>query len=81
MLDDKSAALTNIKRALALDPDDGDLLFRASLVYNHFGDTDKTLSLLKQALEHGFPVATVQDTPDFDHLRSNPAYSTLIAKK
>ena len=81
MLDDKSAALTNIKRALALDPDDGDLLFRASLVYNHFGDTDETLSLLKQAVEHGFPVATVQDTPDFDHLRSNPAYSTLIAKK
>jgi serine/threonine-protein kinase len=81
MLDDKQAALSNINRALTLDPESGDVLFRASLVYNHFGDDDKTLSSLKKAVEHGFPVATVQDTPDFEHLRSNPAYSTLVAKK
>lgn len=81
MLEDKQAALINIKRALTLDPESGDVLFRASLVYNHFGDNDRTLSLLKEALERGFPVATVQDTPDFEHLHSNPAYSTLTAKK
>lgn len=81
MLDDKQAALININRALTLDPGSGDVLFRASLVYNHFGDNDKTLSFLKKAVEHGFPFATVQATPDFDHLHNRPAYVTLISGK
>src|SRR5271165_2198297 len=81
MLDDKHAALVNINRALALAPDNGDVLFRASLVYNHFGDGDNTLASLKKALEHGFPAATVRDTPDFDHLHNSPAYVTLLAGK
>lgn len=81
MLDDKRAALANVNRALSLAPDNADVLFRASLVYNHFGDDDKTLATLKKALEHGFPATTVRDTPDFDHLHNNPAYVTLVAGK
>jgi tetratricopeptide (TPR) repeat protein/DNA-binding winged helix-turn-helix (wHTH) protein/TolB-like protein len=81
MLDDKQAALVNINRALTLAPDNGDVLFRASLVYNQFGQDDHALASLKKALEHGFPAATVRDTPDFDHLHNSPAYVTLTAKK
>jgi tetratricopeptide (TPR) repeat protein/DNA-binding winged helix-turn-helix (wHTH) protein len=79
MLDDKHAAFVNINRALSLAPDNADVLFRASLVYNHFGEDDNTLASLKKALEHGFPAATIRDTPDFDHLHDSPAYVTLIA--
>ena len=81
MLDDKHAALVNINRALSLAPENGDVLFRAALVYNHFGEDDQTLASLKKAVEHGFPPATIRDTPDFDHLHNTPAYVTLVAKK
>jgi tetratricopeptide (TPR) repeat protein/DNA-binding winged helix-turn-helix (wHTH) protein len=81
MLDDKQAALANINRALALDPENGDVLFRAALVFNHFGDDNKTLALLRNAVAHRFPAATIRDTPDFDHLQAVAAYVELIAKK
>jgi Flp pilus assembly protein TadD/DNA-binding winged helix-turn-helix (wHTH) protein/TolB-like protein len=81
MLDDKQAALVNINRALTLAPHDGDVLFRASLVYNHFGEDDHSLASLKKALEHGFPAATIRDTPDFDRLHNTQAYVTLLAGK
>ena len=81
MLDDKRDATANIDRALSLAPDSGDVLFRASLVYNQLGNNDKTLYSLKKAVEHGFSTTTVRDTPDFDHLHNSPAYAAVIARK
>ena len=81
MLDEKAKAFTDLERALKLSPNDGDVLFRAALVYNHFGDDSKTLALLQQAVQHGFSTATIRDTPDFDHLNNNQLFAALIAKK
>ena len=81
MLDDKAGALTYIAHALTLSPNDGDVLFRAAVVYNHFGDDNKTLALLQQAVQHGFSTATIRDTPDFDHLKDNQVFAGLTAAK
>jgi tetratricopeptide (TPR) repeat protein/DNA-binding winged helix-turn-helix (wHTH) protein len=81
MLDDKVKSFAEIDRALKLSSDDGDVLFRAALVYNHFGDDSKTVMLLQQAVQRGFPTATIRDTPDFDHLSSNSAFASLTSKK
>ena len=81
MLEDKPKSFTDINRALKLSPDDADVLFRAALVYNHFGDDKQTLALLQQAVQHGFSTTTIRDTPDFDHLNNNPLFAALTAKK
>jgi serine/threonine-protein kinase len=81
MLDEKAKAFADIDRALKLSPNDGDVLFRAALVYNHFGDDNKTLALLQQAVQHGFSTTTIRDTPDFDHLNSNSLFAALTTKK
>jgi tetratricopeptide (TPR) repeat protein/DNA-binding winged helix-turn-helix (wHTH) protein/TolB-like protein len=81
MLEEKTKAFADIDRALKLSPNDGDVLFRAAVVYNHFGDDNKTLGLLQSAVQHGFSATTIRDTPDFDHLNNNQVFAALAAKK
>jgi eukaryotic-like serine/threonine-protein kinase len=78
MIADKTAALSDLQRALELAPADADIRFRAALVHNHFGDTEQTLSSLEKAVAAGYPAAAIRDTPDFDHLRDNPRIQQLI---
>src|SRR5215469_7891012 len=80
MLGDKMAAMVDVQRALDLAPRDADVKFRAALVYNHFGDTERTLSFLENAIAAGYPVTSIRDTPDFDHLRDNPRVEALRKK-
>jgi len=79
MLGDKRAATTELDKALTLAPQDPDVLFRASIVYNQFGDERQTLDWLKKAVAANFSRTTVRDTPDFDHFKANPAFQSLIA--
>ena len=81
MLDEKAKAFADIDHALKLSPDDGDVLFRAALVYNHFGEDTQTLALLQRAVQHGFSTTTIRDTPDFNHLNSNQLFAALTEKK
>jgi tetratricopeptide (TPR) repeat protein len=81
MLEERAKAFMDIDRALKLSPDNGDVLFRAAIVYNHFGDESKTLALLQQAVHNGFSTATIRDTPDFDHLNNNQLFAAITAKK
>jgi serine/threonine-protein kinase len=73
------AATAEITKAVSLAPQDPDVLFRAALVYNQVGDQQQTLDWLKKAVAAKFSVTTVRDTPDFDHLKSNPAFKAIIA--
>ena len=80
MTDDRTGAITDLNRALELAPSDADVRFRAALVYNHFGDVDRTLSSLEKSVSLGTPPAAIRDTPDFDHLRDNSRIKSLLAK-
>jgi len=78
MIGDKRAATTELNKALNVAPQDPDVLFRASLVYNQLGDERQTLDWLQKAVGANFSRTTVRDTPDFDHLKANPAFQSLI---
>jgi serine/threonine-protein kinase len=81
MVGDKVAALSEVQRAVELAPTDADVRFRAALVYNHFGDTEQTLSSLEKAIAAGYPPSAIRDTPDFDHLRDNHLVQALRRKQ
>ncbi len=54
-----------MNKALALAPDNPEILFRSALVYNRFGDTSNTLAQLKKSVDGGFSRPNIRDTPDF----------------
>ena len=77
MLDDRQAAFGYLQKALELAPSKGEVLFRAAIVYNHFGQTDQALAYLKKAVEVGYSRTIVRDTPDFQGLQQNAQFRTL----
>jgi serine/threonine-protein kinase len=81
MLDQEKPARDHLARALAIAPKDADVLFRAAILYNHFGDTEKTLSFLRGAVEAGVSPTQIRDTPDFDHLQNDPRFQALFPVK
>ena len=74
-------ALEFLRKGLQLTPADPELLFKAALVYNQFGDVPQALSWLEKAVSEGFSQTTVRDTPNFDHLRSDPRFQELLRPK
>ena len=71
MLDQRKQAEEHISKALTLAPKDGEVLFHAAILYNHFGDEGKTLTYLRRAIDAGFSRTVIRDTPDFAHLRND----------
>jgi eukaryotic-like serine/threonine-protein kinase len=71
-------ALEEIEKALALAPEDGEVRLRAAIVYNQLGDTERCLGSLDKAIALGYSTQVIRDTPDFDHLNSNPRYRSIV---
>ena len=80
MLDEESKAREQMARALEASSTDADVLFRAAILNNHFGDAEKTLYFLNKAVAAGYPRTVIRDTPDFEHLESNPRFRALLPK-
>ena len=81
MTGQQSEAVKALQRAVQLEPKNSEVLFRAALVCNHFGQTSETLQWLRKAIEAGFSRSEVRDFPDFDSLQSNPQLRTLLESK
>jgi len=79
MLGNKEQALGYLQKALELAPSNGDVLFRAAIIYNHFNQQDQALSFLKKAVDAGYSRAIIRDTPDFSNLQRNPQFRAAIA--
>ena len=54
------------------------MLFRSSLAYNHFGETEHTLEMLKKAVEERYSRTIIRDVPDFGALREDPRFQAVI---
>jgi eukaryotic-like serine/threonine-protein kinase len=80
MVDQEQQAREQIARALEIAPTDADVLFRAAILYNHFGDTDKTVEFLSKSVAAGYSGTVIRDTPDFDHLKDDPHFHALLPK-
>ena len=52
-------------------------LFRAAILYNHFGDTEKTTGISGKSVAAGYSRTVIHDTPDFDHLKDDPRFRAL----
>jgi tetratricopeptide (TPR) repeat protein len=78
MRDERREAVAALEHGLRLSPSDPDLLFKAALIYNHFGQTKTSLTWLKKALAAGLSPSTVRDTPDFDRLAGDPRLQELL---
>ncbi len=78
MVGDRKAAFEYLQKALELAPSNGEVLFRAAIVCNHFNQTDQTLIYLKKALDTGYPPAVIKDTPDFQSLQQNLQFRALV---
>jgi tetratricopeptide (TPR) repeat protein/TolB-like protein/tRNA A-37 threonylcarbamoyl transferase component Bud32 len=79
MLGQRGAAINALHQALTLSPDDPDVMFRAALVYNQFGQRDETMEWLRRATKAGFSRSTIRDTPDFSQLQHDRAFAAIIA--
>jgi serine/threonine-protein kinase len=80
MLDQEQQARAQIARALEIAPADADVLFRAGILSNHFGDGGKTLEFLNKSVAAGYSRTIIRDTPDFDHLKGDPRFRALLPK-
>ncbi len=78
MLDDKDKALMYIERAVRSSPRDPEVLFDMAQVCNQFGNEKETIAWLRKALDAGFPLVQVQDSPSLDNLRSDKEFQNLI---
>ena len=79
MVGDQKGAFSYLGRALDLAPSNADVLFRASLVYNHFDDNKQTLEMLKKAVLARYSRTTIRDVPDFEPLHGDPKFQPLIS--
>jgi tetratricopeptide (TPR) repeat protein len=79
MLDQEREAREQMARALQTAPEDADVLFRAAILYNHFGDPGKTLDFLTKSVAAGYSRTLIRDTPDFDHLKDDRRFRALLS--
>lgn len=78
MRGERKPALDNLDRSLRLQPKSPDLLFNAGITYQQLGDTKRALDVLEKAVSLGISPELLRDTPNFDALRDNPRFASLI---
>lgn len=81
MLGNRKRALDYVTEGLKETPEDAEMRFKAALVYTQLGDATRALDWLKKSLDVGFSPTIVRDTPNFDALRADPRFKTLIEVK
>ncbi len=79
MVGNKGAAYSYMQRALKASPSNGDVLFRAAIVHNHFSEPDQALLYLEKAAQTGYSRNVIRDSPDFANLQQNPGFRSLVA--
>jgi len=80
LVDQSESARQRLARALVIAPSEAEVLYRAAILYNHFGDTKKTLDFLQRSADAGYSRTIIRDTPDFDQLRKNSKFTDIAAR-
>ena len=79
MIGDRQSASSAVQKALAVAPNDSEVMFRAALVHNQLGDKEQTISWLKKAADAGYSRPIIRDTPDFANLRTDPHFREIVS--
>ena len=77
MLGDRQEALKDAEKALKAAPSNGEVLFRAAVIYNQLGEQEQALSLLKKAADLGYSKRLIRDSPEFEAIARNPRFKTI----
>jgi hypothetical protein len=78
MLGQEQKARQEMERALAVTTTDADVLFRAAILYNHYGDRSRTLDYLGKAVRAGYSKNVIREMPDFEHLRNEAQFQEIL---
>ena len=73
----KQRAITAIGRALALSPDDPDVMYTAAVVYAQVSEQEQAIGWLKKALKAGYSPAMARNEPAFDSLRGMKDFPSM----
>jgi serine/threonine protein kinase/tetratricopeptide (TPR) repeat protein len=74
-------ARSSAVRALMLSGADADTQFNAALVYAVLNDETQAIEHLKTALDRGYSVAQITNSPELDKLRSRPRYQSVVSSR
>ncbi len=78
MLDDQKDAYSYTEKALRLAPSDGEVLFVAAVVYNHFNQREQALSYLSKAVHAGYSRNMIRDTANFSNLQQDAQFQSVV---
>ena len=73
-------SLTLLRQAIALAPDNPDIVCKVGETYEVLGHRDEALRWIARALELGFSPEIVKRGPEFAALRSDPRFSLPVPK-
>lgn len=69
-------ALMKIQTALALSPDDPEILENVGIAYEQLGNRRQALEYVQKALQKGFALERVIGDPDLQNLSADPSFRT-----
>ncbi len=78
MLGQKSASLDYLNRALRMEGDNPEILFKAAQIHRQFDDREKTLGYLRGALGKGLDRRKVLFDPRFRNLKDDPEFVRMF---
>jgi len=67
-------AISRIQSALALSPDDSNVLATIGVAYEDLGDRAQALQYIEKSLQKGYDLADLKNTPDLQGLLSDPSF-------
>lgn len=77
-LGNDSEARRHLSTALEISPDNINVMSYAGIVYEQLDERDQAVSLIKGALELGYPLSEIENDPDLNELRSDSVYIQFI---
>jgi hypothetical protein len=77
----KSQASERISGALAMDPENVQVLYRAVCVYEELGQRDKALEYLGKAVARGYQAQEIRADPELKRLREDPRFKQVLQQK
>jgi eukaryotic-like serine/threonine-protein kinase len=76
----RGKAVPLAQKALALAVQDPDVLSCAAEVYENFGDRERALSYIREALVNGLPKADLERNPGLRNLRRDSRFNAIVAE-
>lgn len=81
MIGDRAQAFRYLDQALQYSKFDKETLFSAALIHNQFNETGPAFEWLRKAVQAGYPLDTVRQSPSLDNLRNDPRFVDLVGKQ